>query len=192
MFLLSVAKFVELCTKTETGVEFGPTATKTLLAIRDLYNKGANKNSAHLDFEGCGVGPFRDKALGHPLNSIKVVLEKAQYKISLDWKNVEDLLALIKRFVDEVERHHEEKDPNHWPLNTYLEGMIDIRDDFSDLQIALDHAAEYQRLLRESLLAMGDMTIRMNYQTHELEIVKSVAPAADERKPGGLQEERAR
>ena len=79
---------------------------------------------------------------------------------------------MIKLFVGEVERHHAEKDVGSWSLNTYKDGMLDVNHDFADVQLAFEHAGKYETLSRKVLLAMRDVTIRMNYQTHELEIVK--------------------
>ena len=172
MFLFSIAKFAELCEKTEENLDFGPDATKTLTDLMVLYNKGDIKKRDHLDFDSCGIGPFRDKILGHPLNSIKVVLEKQPFKVSLDWALVEETLRLIKLFVQQAENYFQVKSNDEWTLNGFTESVLDVNHACADVQIALDLAAKYEVLHREAILAPGDLKVRMNYETHEIEVVK--------------------
>jgi hypothetical protein len=172
--LLGIAKFVELCKKTDHDLELGAEATKALdalkahTALKEFDDRGRKKDRNDLDYQSCGVGTFRNMELSHPLNAIKRVLDKDTYKISLEWKTVQETLDLMKLFQSQVEEYHRGR--GTWQLSTITDTMFDVESGAQDTINSLEHARKYAKLCR-TIMTSGEAKVRFSFVTKELEIV---------------------
>ena len=106
LFLL-LANTVQVCDEIAQNHDIGDKAKATLEEINALYCRGEGEpRSRTLNYEDCGIKPYRDKVLAHPAAFIKELLGKEPFKISLRWETVEQTLEKIKQFADEVEAHY--------------------------------------------------------------------------------------
>jgi len=115
---MSIARIVHLCREIAKNHDIGGAAQAVLKDIESLYANAKEDmpdDRTSLNFEDCGVKPYRDKLLAHPLNEIKAALGKPKYQISVKWKTVEDTIAKINEFCDEVEAHYQQE----WNVSTY-------------------------------------------------------------------------
>jgi len=115
--LMQIAKSVKLCEEVAKVCVVGADAAVTLEEIKALAAKGDTRDRSVLEYPDCGVMPFRDKVLAHPLSQIKALHGKEPYRIDLQWATVEATLAKIQRFADQVEKHNAPR----WELSTYKE-----------------------------------------------------------------------
>jgi hypothetical protein len=140
--LMQIDHSVHLCRQIAANYDVGSAAEKTLKEINDLHQQGETSDRAALVFEDCGVKPFRDKVLAHPLGHIKELLGKGKYELSLKWATVEQTLNKIKQFADEVEQHNLAK----WDLTSYKERVDAVDFGFQQIMLALKNAAKYDQL----------------------------------------------
>ena len=141
--LMRIAHTVHLCEQIAEKFDVGNEARKTLTEILDLYKKGDSRdNRSVLKFEDCGVKPFRDKVLAHPLDHIKELLGKPQYQISLKWDTVDHTLHKIKEFCDQVERHN----TSSWDMVSYKDEVAAVDFAFQKIMWSLTEAAKHNKL----------------------------------------------
>ncbi|MEI7688000.1 MAG: hypothetical protein WCL32_23580 [Planctomycetota bacterium] len=167
--LMRIAHVVHLCEEISKNFEIGTDATESLDEIRSLYTKGDSRNSAHLKFVDCGVKPFRDKVLAHPLNKIKTILGKDEIEISLPWQTIEQTIAKIKEFANWVEVFNNQA--KRWSLSTYKDKIGDIDHAFRRVVIAFEDSKKFRQLEHKVALRGGKATVRFNWQTREMTIL---------------------
>lgn len=140
--LMRIAHTVHLCEVIADKHDVGPAASATLNEIKVLYERGYTDNKSALTFDDCGVKVFRDKVLGHPLNTIKTTLGKDEYQISLKWETVEETLSKLKLFATQVEMHY----LDDWDFSTAKDEVIGVDDDFNHVISSLREAEDYDNL----------------------------------------------
>jgi hypothetical protein len=151
--LMRIAHTVHLCRQIAKEYDVGPDARTTLAEIEALFERGDTPDRSALNFDDCGVKPFRDKVLAHPLNQTKAVLGKQGYQISLKWATVEETLSKIKEFANEVEGHN--LGSGKWHSATLKDEVIGLEPAFMDVKLALEAAAKFDRLRRAILIKGG-------------------------------------
>lgn len=169
--LFTIDKFVELCNKTanhrhpDLRPDFGDTGMKSLDALLATCERGSKEK----DYEDCGVSVFRDKELGHPLNAIKLVLDKEPFAVSLEWRTVEETISLMSKFMEDVEVYHCDK--GTWDFTSVKSQMIDVQDDYRGLVIKFEDAAKYDNLARRICLKGGWAKVHI-VNRQEIELVE--------------------
>jgi len=118
-------------------------------------------------FDDCGVGPFRDKCLGHPLNHIKRLLGKQEYVISLRWETVERTFEKIKQFFNEVEEHY----VGDWNLSSWKQEVNGVEDCFERVVIGLGLGDKYERLMRV-VMTKGTCKVSWDWQKREIIVMQ--------------------
>jgi hypothetical protein len=167
--LMRIAHSVKLCEEIVKEYDVGDDAKFTLGEIKSLFEKGDTPDRSALKFENCGIKPFRDKILAHPLNQTKAVLGKPEYEISLQWETVEATLSKIKVFADQVEEHY--RQAGRWNVATYKDGIAEVEDDFRAVMAAMEDGEKYNKLRREVMLK-GKATVSMDWKKREIVIEK--------------------
>ncbi len=147
--------------------DVGDAARNTLERLRAVHAKGDTRDRSELSFEDCGIKPFRDKLIAHPLNVGKAVLGKPEYKISLSLATVEQTLNLIKQFADEAEQHN----LPHWE-SSCKENIGFVEASFSSIACAIEAAAKYESLKHEIALK-GRAMVEWNWEKDEIVILPS-------------------
>ena len=167
--LMRIAHVVHLCKEVAKAYDIGNEATTTLAEIKKLYEKGDTPDRSVLQFEDCGVKPFRDKVLAHPLNPTKALLGKSECQILLKWDTVEQTLAKIREFADQVEEHNLRA--GQWDFSTYKDAVDGVDVAFSAVMIALEDAAKYDRLQLAIKLKGGKATVSCDWRSGNDDIV---------------------
>ncbi len=165
--LMRIAHTVHICQELANEFHVGQKAKSTLYEIIALFTKGNSKDRSALIFDDCGVGPFRDKCLGHPLNPIKRLLGKQEYVISLRWETVERTFEKIKQFFDEVEEHY----VGHWNLTTWKQEVSGVEDCFERVIIGLGLGDKYERLMRV-VMCKGTCKVSWDWQKREIIVME--------------------
>jgi hypothetical protein len=163
--LMSVAHTVHLCDEIAKNHDIGSAAAASVKEIQTLYAKGDTPDRSTLIFDDCGVKPFRDKVLAHPLNDIKATLGKPEYQISLKWETVEETIAKINRFCDEVEAHNRAD----WDMSTYRGGDIGMDVGFSHLIRAFKALEKFENLKLE-IGKKGNPRVHLDWNLDEVVI----------------------
>ncbi len=170
--LMRIAHTVHLCEEIAKEYDVGADAEKALQEIRKLYAQGDTPNRSALNFEDCGVKPYRDKILAHPLDTLKEILGKGRYEISLKWETVEKTLDKIREFANEVEAHYTEI--GKWDFETHKDvGGIEIG--FDSLMIAMKDAAKYDRL-KLAVRLKGRSVVVYDRQADEIVVEEGTEP----------------
>jgi hypothetical protein len=163
--LMRIAHAVKLCEEIAKEYDVGVEAHQTLGEIKALFAKGDTPDHSVLKFEDCGIKPFRDKILAHPLNQTKAVLGKPKYEISLKWDTVEKTLERIKVFAGQVEEHY--RQTGHLTCSTYKDEIGDMETAFRAVTIAMEDAEKYDKLKRE-IASKGKATVILDWNTREI------------------------
>jgi hypothetical protein len=158
--LMRIAHTVHICEDIAKNYDVGEEATATLEEAKALFDKGNTDDRSALAFDDCGVKVYRDKIIGHPLNVIKAVLGKEEYKINLKWETVAETLEKLKLFASQVEDHYSES----WEFSTYKEEVNGIDADFNEVIHSLKEAADYDKLKLE-VTKRGRPRIMWDWQT---------------------------
>jgi hypothetical protein len=169
--LMRIAHTVHICQEVASEFHIGQNAKSTLDEIIALFSKGNSKDRSALIFDDCGIGPFREKCLGHPLNPIKRLLGKQEYVISLKWETVESTFEKIKQFCDEVEAHY----ASQWKLSTWKQEVGGVEDCFERIVIGLGLGDKYDSLMRV-VMCKGICKVSWDWQKREI-IVMEDPPA---------------
>jgi hypothetical protein len=167
-FLMRIDHAVHLGEVIAGEYDVGEDAKRTLGEMKALYQKGDTKDRASLDFKDCGIKPFRDKVLAHPLCKIKSVLGKGEYQIALRWETVEWTLGLIRHFADQVEGHH--RGLGTWDFSTHKGEMADVQTSFRAVLRAQEDAAKFDALKLAVSLKGGRAAVVRNLQTDEVSV----------------------
>ena len=144
-FLMRIAHTVHLCQEIDKEFDVGPDAQNTLKEVVQLYEKGDSLDRRVMTFKDCGIKPFQDKVLAHPLDHIKELLGKPPYHISVKWETMEETLEKIKQFCDLVERHH----AGSWDLTSYKDEVRAVDVAFQKVMWGLKEGAKYEMLKQE-------------------------------------------
>jgi hypothetical protein len=161
--LMNIAHVVHVCEEIAKNHEIGSAAHAALKDIQVLYAKGDTPDRSILTFEDCGLKPFRDKVLAHPLNEIKATLGKPEYQISLKWKTIEDTIAKINKFCDHVEAHNR----SEWQVTTYRGGDVGVDVGFSQIVHAVEAAEKLGRLTLE-IAKKGHPRVHWDWSVDEI------------------------
>jgi hypothetical protein len=140
--LMGIAHAVMLCEQIAKQIDVGPEGKKALAELIDLYAKGNLADRSATDFDDCGVLVFRDKVIAHPLNKIKEIHDKDQYKISVKWETVDATIGKIREFCQNVEQHNVEE----WNTSSYLEGTGEGADALKHVLFQMEEARKYHKL----------------------------------------------
>jgi hypothetical protein len=116
--LMGIAHAVTLCEQIATQIDVGPEGKKVLAELVALYGKGDLADRSATDFDDCGVKVLRDKVIAHPLNKVKEIHGKDQYKVSVKWETVDATIGKIREFCQKVEWHN----VKDWDTSSYLDG----------------------------------------------------------------------
>jgi len=166
--LMRIAHSVHLCEEIAKEYEVGVAAMKTLDEIKVLFARGDTRDHKVLRFDDCGVKPFRDKILAHPLNQLKAVLGKPNYEILLKWGTVEKTFRKIKEFADQVEAHMSHS--GRWGFSTYKDELGDVDIEFKSVTRALEDAQKHDKLKLAIKLKGGRATVSCGWR-HDDEVV---------------------
>jgi hypothetical protein len=157
--LMRISHCVHLCEVAATEFELGKDAEKTLDEVKELFARGDTQDRKTVVFDDCGVKPFRDKILAHPLNHCKVLHDKERYLINLKWDTVEATLNKIKLFASQVECHNNAI--GVLDVSTYKEG-VGLESSFKSLVLSLEASANYRQLQRAIMEKGGRATVALN------------------------------
>jgi hypothetical protein len=166
--LMRIAHAVHLCQEVAKEQDVGDEAKAALDEMLTLFERGDTLDRSVLTFEDCGVKPYRDKVLAHPLNNIKRLLGKDTYQISLKWATVEQTMNKIKQFADHVEQHNSSSGKSSW--STYKEDTGEMQRAFRAVTRALEDAAEYDLLKRQLIQKGGKATITLDRENHKIRL----------------------
>jgi hypothetical protein len=162
--LMMIAHAVHLCEEVSKEYDVGPDAMKVLAELKALYAQGDSKNQAKLNFDDCGIKPFRDKLLAHPLNQIKMVLGKPEYHIDLKWDTIEATLNKIKEFAHHVEEHHGRL--GQWNFWTDKGSVGSVEVALTQVTLEVEDAAKYEKLKRE--IGLGKKLVKWDWNKDEI------------------------
>jgi hypothetical protein len=165
--LMRIAHTVHICQEVAKEFHVGQNAKSTLDEIIALFTKGDSRDRSARIFDDCGVGPFRDKCLGHPLNPVKRLLGKEEYVISLRWETVERTFEKIKQFFDEVEEHYAED----WNLSTWKQEVSGVEDCFARVITGLGLGDKYESLMRV-VMRKGACKVSWDWQKREIIVME--------------------
>ena len=168
--LMSIAHAVTLCEEAAKQIAIGPEAAKSLAELKDLYRKGDLKDRSALVFDDSGVMVFRDKVLAHPLNKIKEIHGKDQYKVSVKWETVDATIGKIREFCERVENHNH-KD---WQTASYLGGTEEGSDALREVLAHMEQSKKDDRLKRE-ITQRGKSLVDFDW-THREFVIENDSP----------------
>ncbi len=125
--LMEMVHTIHLCDEIAKNFDVGREAEQCLGEIKELFDKGESGDRGQASFQDCGIKPYRDKVLAHPIDHVREILGKGPIQISLKWETVEETFRKIKEFCNAVEQHH----AGGWDFSTY-------KDEVSGADIGLE------------------------------------------------------